>query len=157
MKTKQIILIIVSILITLMTLIYMKGSKKKEIIFSCNYDTKLYFNEKNTSVVLKVFIKLYDDDTGFKSEHGEMIMGDKKYIINKDVFFTYSDHDKDKTYTIENLKTVRRKSDTTPINSYGDFNDIKTKYYMSFNKIGNDIYLIRERGNPLFICTKNKA
>lgn len=154
---KKNILLIVTITLTLAISIYSyaKKTKSRELLFTCNYSMQLHLRSVNTNIYQKVNVFFYDDNSGFQSAFGKMEIEGKKHTIDNDNFFIYNETDKNGTYTVEYNKTVKRYDDNTPDNSWGDLRNRTSVYYMTFYKLDDDVFLIRGRGFPMFLCTNN--
>jgi hypothetical protein len=154
---KRYAILIAAPMLTLVILAYgyEKKVKTKKLLLTCNYSVQLHLQSKNTKIFQKVNVFFYDDNSGFQSAFGKMDVEGKKYTIDNDNFFIYNETDKKGTYTLEYNKTVKKYDDNTPDNSWGDFGNRTSVYYMTFHKLDSDTYLIRERGSPMFVCTNN--
>ena len=131
-----------------------KKIKTRGLLFTCNYNIQLHLQAKNTKIFQKVNVFFYDDNSGFQSAFGKMEIEGKKHTIDNDNFFIYNETDKNGTYTVEYNKTVKKYNDNTPDNSWGDLRNRTSVYYMTFHKLDDDVFLIRGRGFPMFLCTQ---
>lgn len=77
------------------------------MLFTCNYNIRLYLQAKNTKIFQRVNVFFYDDNSGFQSAFGKMEIEGKKHTIDNDNFFIYNETDKNGTYTVEYNKTVK--------------------------------------------------
>ncbi|WP_261253064.1 hypothetical protein [Serratia entomophila] len=148
------IIIAISFMVISLGLILTYYKTKRELVGSCHF----YLQETNIltkeTIRLSVNYFLYSDNTGFKTEIGSFISHDKRYTIDRDLIFTYSDMDHDGVYTVSVSKENRRRNDNSPRGLVSSSSKYKNKNYISFNKIGNDVYYIQERSLPYVICGK---
>lgn len=150
-------MLMVAILLTIVIAAYSyeKKTKTRGLLFTCNYNIQLHLQAKKTKIFQKVNVFFYDDNSGFQSAFGKMEIEGKKYTIDNDNFFIYNETDKNGTYTVEYNKTVKKYDDNTPDNSWGDLRNRTSVYYMTFHKLDDDVFLIRGRGFPMFLCTNS--
>lgn len=153
---KKNILLIAIIILTLAIFIYIheKKTKDRELLFSCDYNIQLHLKSVKTIIFQQVNVFFYDDNSGFQSAFGKMEIEGEKHTIDNDNFFIYNETDKNGTYTVEYNKTVKKFNDNTPDNSWGDLRNRTSVYYMTFHKLDDDVFLIRGRGFPMFLCTQ---
>lgn len=155
MNRNAILISVVILTIAISAYSYERKTKTKELLFTCNYNMQLHLKAKSTKIIQKVNVFLYDDNSGFQSAFGKLEVEGKKYTIDNDNFFIYNKTDNNGTYTVEYNKTVKKYDDNTPDNSWGDLRNRNSTYYVTFQKLNDDVFLIKERGLPMFICTND--
>lgn len=155
MNRNAMLMVVILLTIAIAAYSYEKKIKTRGLLFTCNYNIQLHLQAKNTKIFQKVNVFFYDDNSGFQSAFGKMEIEGKKYTIDNDNFFIYNETDKNGTYTVEYNKTVKKYDDNTPDNSWGDLRNRTSVYYMTFHKLDDDVFLIRGRGFPMFLCTNS--
>ncbi|MFI8416989.1 hypothetical protein ACQKDS_11145 [Serratia sp. NPDC078593] len=150
MKKINIIFICLAIaLIVFVAAFFYIQHQKKNVLFSCNYD--LIINTHDFSIKQKINLKLYKK-TGLISSFGEIQIGDKKHIIDRDIIFNYEKHSDH--YTMIYDKEIRKLNDNTPKKLWHEISPAAFKYNFTLYRIKGDILLVKEHKIPIITCTK---
>ncbi|OUC37000.1 putative membrane protein [Enterobacter sp. J49] len=122
-------------------------------VLSCSFDAFMYDRQHKAMVNKNTHLYFYADGSGFRTERGYIDTDKGRMFIDRDVRYEFSDKDGDGIFALKYTRFDRRIHDNAPDNIWGTESAPGTTYYMTITVIGPGIYLFRERGTPLSICT----
>lgn len=136
------------------------NNKKQRIEIRCSGE--LISRRKNNDAAASelhttIFLFLYDNGKGVLTQKGELSTGGNQYLIDREMWLTYSDSDNDGVYKFDIFSGKSRTNDNLPESvrtSYPLLGNNPTSYYMNITSIDNELYLFNELSAPLFICKR---
>lgn len=106
-----------------------------------------------------VTILLYNNKQGAIINRGDLQLGDRTYVINREIQFSYADVNNDGIYSVSKLSGQIHANDDLPDSLSQFFSLIAIQpssriNYISVTNLHNKLYLIHELSEPIFICRK---
>ncbi|MDX8000664.1 hypothetical protein FE394_16055 [Xenorhabdus sp. Reich] len=105
----------------------------------------------------KIFLFLYGNGTGFLTQKGVLSIGNKNYIINREVKIDYTDFDNDQIYIFKIINVTLRANDNIPPKVDTIFpilGKMPSSSYINITSVDKDLYIFNELSGPLFLCKR---
>lgn len=125
------------------------------LLLSCNFDVHVHDQTNAVRLDKNTHLFYYSSGNGFRTEKGIIDINKDRYYLDRDIHFVFDDSDQDGTMTLEYTRRDKRANDNAPDNTWGAESLPGTKYYFSVSEIVPGIYLFRERGQPITICSSH--
>lgn len=136
------------------------NKKNPSIIIGCTAELTMMKNigvnelKNKLNYNMNVNLFFYDNNKGFALFSGVADFSGQRYLINREVRFSYTDLDNDGLHTLKYTKIVKGHSDTTTEHLWANILDVSRNLYISLNQLPGDVYLIKSLQTPEFVCNK---
>ncbi|MDE1496345.1 hypothetical protein [Xenorhabdus bovienii] len=136
------------------------SNKKNNIEIRCAGELTSRRKVNNTDLANlneKFFLFLYDNGTGFLTQKGVLSIGNKNYIMDREVNVNYTDFDKDHIYTFQIINVKLRANDNIPSTVETIFpilGRVPLSSYLNITSVDKDLYIFNELSGPLFLCKR---
>lgn len=157
MKKKLLITSLVVTLSTILVSLFFPSKDAAALRCSGKYRaSKLLSPGNNLSLNMDMFIYISKDGYGIALQKGEVTSRGHTYLINRELSYVFKK--KAKVLPIKKIEIKKRKNDNTPdeiSHQFAILDPHTNTYYIKITKINEDISLISEINQPLFLCKKN--
>ncbi|MEE4411551.1 MULTISPECIES: hypothetical protein [unclassified Serratia (in: enterobacteria)] len=125
------------------------------------FQRKTISNGETLVLHTNFFVFLYKDGRGSITQRGELVKDGTKFLVHRELPFSYIDSDNDGMYTFTRLKGVKYPDDNVP--------DALAKYFpylledatvpplprhIQLTQLNNDLFLINELTAPYLLCQR---
>ena len=152
MKIKiQNVMLVISVIIS-MTLIFY--AKKKENTFSCSSHVDYFFPKGSLHSDFQIL--MYSDETGLIIHRGSLIVGQKKYLINRQIDFIIKNKNKGGLLTLKLTGVEKNPNDSVPDeDAWNKSYSPGLQYYPLVLKTKGGDIIITENASPLYVCSQS--